>query len=91
LYLTVEYYDQPSGGNLLAEYNTAAAGLAGAYTSAGPSVTLGGTATWKTQTWVLTQADFAGRQNFGADFRLDGTVGVAVHRVTLSQKPPRGA
>lgn len=84
LALSVEYYDSPAGGSLQVQYDTSTAGLGGAYTPAAPNLTLGGTAAWKTQTWTLAQADFTGRQNFGADFRLAGTPGVAVHRVTLA-------
>ena len=90
LYLTVEYYDQPAGGFLHASYNSTGAGIPGAYTSAGNSLTLGGTATWKTTTWTLTDADFTGRQNNAADFRITGSPGVAVHRLTLSRTPPTG-
>ncbi len=90
LYLTTEYYDQPAGGTLHASYNAPAPGIPGAYTSAGAPITLGGTAAWKTYTWVMPQADFSGRQNFSADFRLSGTVGVAVHKITLSLNPPAG-
>ena len=88
LYLTVEYYDQPPGGTLHASYNSPTPGIGGAYASAGASLALGGAAAWKTQTWILAEADFTGRQNFAADFRLTGSAGVAVHRVTLSLNPP---
>ncbi len=88
LYLTVQYYDQPSGGTLQAEYDTTGTGLASAYASAGASLELGGTASWKTYTWTLSNADFTGQQNYDADFRLAGTVGVAVHAITLSLAPP---
>jgi|GEM_PF-1788687 len=43
---------------------------------------------WCTSVWKLNGVDFAGRQNWGADLRLQGSRGVAVHQVTLSTLPP---
>ncbi len=88
LELSVTYWDAPAGGMLHASYNSPAAGLAGAYTSAGPSVTLTGGGGWKTVTWTLSNADFTGRQNNRADFRLSGGAGLAVRRIRLTR--PKG-
>ena len=86
--LSVEYWDAPSRGTLHASYDTPAPGVAGAYASAGSTVTLSGAGGWKTATWTLSRADFTGRQNNGADFRVSGSPGVAIHRIRLAR--PRG-
>ena len=83
--LSVDYWDAPSGGTLHASYNTPAPGIAGAYASAGSTNRLSGAGGWKTVTWTLSRADFTGRQNNGADFRLSGSPGVAVQRIRLAQ------
>lgn len=90
LYLTIRYYDKPANGTISADYDSsiASAPVNGAYENTG-NVTLGGTAAWKTQTWTLKDALFQGKENGNADFRLDGTVGVAVSEVILSLAPPR--
>ncbi len=92
LYLTIRYYDQPAKGSISADYDSSIAGapVNGAYENTG-SVTLGGTAAWKTQTWTLKDASFQGKENGGADFRLDGTVGVAVSEVILSLNAPKSS
>ncbi len=43
---------------------------------------------WHSHTWKLTSVDFAGRQNYGADLRLVGHNGIAIHRLTLTLRPP---
>jgi hypothetical protein len=90
LYLTVRYYDTPAKGQLSADYDSSisTAPVNGAYENTG-NITLGGTAAWKTQTWTLKDALFQGKENGNADFRLDGTVGVAVSEVILSLTPPK--
>ncbi len=89
VYLTVRYYDASKGGTLSADYDSSdtSAPVNGAYENTG-SITLGGTSTWKTQTWKLTNALFQGKENGNADFRLDGTPGVQIAEVILSLTPP---
>jgi hypothetical protein len=90
LWLTVTYADSPRGGQIHASYNSSdqAATLHGAYTSVGSPTLLPGGNGWTRQTWVLRDALFIGAQNFGADLRLSGTPGVAVHEVQLAQHAP---
>ncbi len=81
----------PGGaGGLLIQYNAS-----GRPSTAPPNAYRGTVAAvlprrgvWRTQTWKLTQVDFGGRQNGGADLRLMGTPGIAVHRITLSLRAP---
>ena len=79
----------PIGGTglLHIQYDSTLATLAGAYKST-TAVFSAGKDIWHTYTWKLAQVDFAGRQNAGADLRLSGPPGVAVHQVTLSLRPP---
>ena len=100
LYLTVEYYDQTQSGtcstttpcyvNYSYDSSIASAPVNGAYAGTAQQ-DLGGTSTWKTVTWKLTQVSFNQQENNNADFRLGGTVGLAVHKVVLSLQPPTTA
>lgn len=74
---------------LRVEYDSAdpTAPLNGAYKPA-PDAPKGTPGAWSTYTWGLTQAAFKQRQNFGADLRIVGTAGIAVHRVILSLNRP---
>lgn len=84
LWLTVRYYDAPTGLALQCDYNAATP-----YTGVAP-VTTTGSHTWKTATWTLAGADFKGSQNGGADLRLDAPVGLAIDRVQLTDHAPAG-
>jgi hypothetical protein len=83
----VAYFDGPAGAIALHyDSHDPGATLGGAYKTAAPGlVRLGGTNAWKTATFRLPDARFAGLQNGGADFRLavEGPAGVAVSSVTL--------
>ena len=48
-----------------------------------------GKGVWHTYTWKLTNMDFSGLQNAGADLRLTDSTGIAVHEVVLSLQPPK--
>jgi hypothetical protein len=43
---------------------------------------------WTTATWELTGVELQGAENCGADLRLAGSPGVAVHEVVLDTAPP---
>jgi len=92
LYLTVDYYDYPAKAQLTAQYDStiASAPVNGAYASTA-TVTTTGAHAWRTVTFKLTQVNFAEGENGGADFRLAGTLGLAVSRIVLSTQPPTGA
>ncbi len=100
MYLTVQYYDQSQAGAcsttvpcfLTYNYDStiASAPVNGAYAGT-TNQNLGGTAAWKTVTWKLTQTAFNEGENNQADFRIAGTVGVAVHSVVLSLQAPAAA
>ncbi len=90
LYLSVEYYDEAQGAMcaagscyLTANYGSSANPYAGT-----PSAALTGQKQWRWVTWELPQVSFQEQENNQADFRLAGTVGMAVHRVVLSPQPP---
>ncbi len=98
LYLTVQYYDQAQGATCTkaapcfwtADYDStvASAPVNGAYNNIGSQVNLGGTAAWITKTFKLANASLKEGENNSADFRIDGTIGLAVHQVTLSDTAP---
>jgi len=46
---------------------------------------------WQIHTWKISNVNFRGRQNYGADLRLSGTPGIAIHQITLSTQPPSQA
>jgi len=69
--LVVEYFDHAKGRfTVQFDGNHPAAPLHGAYSLARRSVTLRGTATWKTARFRLAGARFANLQHAGTDFRL---------------------
>ncbi len=79
----------PSGGSGLGiNYNSRVPTLAGAYKTTTAVFQGAGKAVWHTNTWKLTNVDFGGRENAGADLRLFCAAGIAVHRVTLSVQRP---
>ena len=83
----------PSGGaSLRMDYNSSdpQAPVNGAYQSTAAALP-GAAGAWRSTTWKLTQVAFAGTENYGADLRLAGSPGVAVHAVTLSLQPPGAA
>jgi hypothetical protein len=91
----VAYVDGPAGA-LALHYDSHDAGatLRGAYKAAAPGrIRLGGTNAWKTATFRLPGARFAGLQNGGADFRLavEGPAGVAVSGITLRRWSDTGS
>jgi len=69
------------------QYNSHRPTLGGAYRGTPPAYAFRANL-WHTVTWKLTDVDFAGRQNAGADLRLCGGYGLAVHQIVLSLKPP---
>jgi len=91
IWIEMRYYDSPAGLQLLCEYDSddTSAPLHGAYTPTAV-ITTGGSATWKTVLWPLNGADFTGAQNNGADLRIDGLPGLALHQITLSVTQPHG-
>ncbi len=80
----------PSSASFHIDYNSSNAGapMSGAYQGT-PDELWGGKDTWHIKTWKLTGVDFAGRQNFGADLRIGGSAGIAVHQLILSLRPPK--
>lgn len=77
----------PSPMSLAVQYNSSdpSAPSDGAYASTPSALPLAG---WQTQTWKLTGVHWDGGQNFGADLRISGSVGVAVQKVALSLQAP---
>lgn len=82
--------DWPFHSGLTIQYNAKlhTAPMCGAYTRASGFASPVVGKHWRTYTWKLTDVDFAGRQNGGADLRLACPPGIAVHAVTLSMRPP---
>jgi hypothetical protein len=79
--VTVSYFDTGSGTwQLQYDSNDSSAPVGGAYSPAG-TVQLQDSGTWKTATFTVSNARFAGRQNCGADFRIAGPVPVTIHEV----------
>lgn len=72
----------PNAAALGLQYNSATAGPYDATPTVIPS------AGWQTQTWKLTNVHWDEGQNYGADLRLSGSPGVAVHEIVLSLNPP---
>lgn len=66
--MSIEYYDLAGTGFTL-QYDSKAGGQSGMYSQVN-TVHATGTNTWKTVEFILKDALFAGRQNAGADFRL---------------------
>lgn len=85
VHLKIQYYDSPAKGQIGYNYDSTitSAPVHGAYAGT-TMLTLAGKAVWNTVDWKLTKVHFARGENNGADFRLAGTVGTAVHRVTVS-------
>ena len=77
----------PSPASLQIDYNSSnpSAPVSGAYDS---TASVFPPARWQVHTWKLTNVAWGGRQNFSADLRLSGAVGVAVHQVVLRLRPP---
>ena len=76
-----------AGFGLRLQYNSTRPTLAGAYKSTKPVFPYH-TKAWHSVAWKLTDVDFAGRENGGADLRIAGSPGMAVHQVVLSLQPP---
>jgi hypothetical protein len=77
----------PSSASISLQYTSTntSAPVDGAYD--GTSSTFPG-AGWQTFTWKLTQVHWNEKENFGADLRIAGAPGIAVHKVVLSVNPP---
>ncbi len=77
----------PSPASLQIDYNSSntTAPVAGAYDS---TASVFPSAHWQVHTWKLVDVAWGGRQNFSADLRLSAAVGVAVHQLVLSLRPP---
>lgn len=77
----------PSPASLQIDYNSSnrSAPVSGAYDSTPAVLASPG---WQVHTWKLSDVAWGGRQNFAADLRLSGAVGVAVHQVVLGLRPP---
>ncbi|MGC8624960.1 MAG: hypothetical protein ACP5VQ_06815, partial [Phycisphaerae bacterium] len=79
----------PNGDSTLqVQYNSKIRTLAGTSKPTNAIFVDGKTNAWHTYTWKLTGVDFGGRENAGADLRLSGSSGIAVHQVVLSIQPP---
>ena len=74
----------PSSASMHLDYDSSASD---AYKST-PTIFPAGKGTWETNTWKLANTDFRGRENFGADLRIAGAPGIAIHQVTISSAPP---
>ncbi len=77
----------PSATSIGIQYTSsdAAAALDGAYDSTSSAFP---TAGWQTQTWRLTQVQWDGKENWGADLRISGGNGIAVHKLVLGTAAP---
>lgn len=77
----------PSPVDLSVQYNSSdfSASLDGAYEGTATVLPNPG---WQEHTWELTDVHWDGEENDGADVRLAGGPGVAVHQVVLSLNPP---
>ncbi|MHC4798846.1 MAG: PKD domain-containing protein, partial [Planctomycetota bacterium] len=84
VYITCKYYDAGSGSIRL-EYD----GIGGAYTQAA-SVSIGGTGTWQSYSWQVTDGYFGGRQNGNSDFRIYRTTGqtMYLYKIEVANQPP---
>ncbi|HIE52964.1 MAG TPA: hypothetical protein EYP85_14530 [Armatimonadetes bacterium] len=83
----IEYFDEGRGTFLVEYDSTAGEDIESRYKDSA-TVRLRDTKRWCTARLTLPDAHFAGRENYGADFRLNGVV--AVRRVTLrTQIPPQ--
>lgn len=76
----------PSSASMHIDYDSSAP-MGGAYQGA-PTIFPAGKNNWETYTWKITNADFRGRENFGADLRIAGSPGMAIHQVTISSAAP---
>ena len=85
--ITVQYLDRGAGAWTL-HYDSADGALAhaGAYKSLEP-VRLTDSGEWRTQTLAVSDARFAGRQNFAADFRIHSSVPLCLARVAVAKGP----
>ncbi|UCD28004.1 MAG: hypothetical protein JSV03_13025 [Planctomycetota bacterium] len=84
LYIGIDYYDE-GYGSLTLQYDAPGH----AYTNGG-SVTLTNTLTWKQHVYHITDAYFANRQNFDADFRIFGGTNTTFYLdvVHVAEEPP---
>ncbi len=79
----------PNGNSSLqVQYNSKIPTLAGTSKPTKAIFANGQTYIWHSVTWKLTDVDFVGRENAGADLRICGSPGMAVHKVVLSLQPP---
>ena len=79
----------PNGNSTLqVQYNSKILTLAGTSKPTNAVFVDGKADVWHTYTWKLTGVDFGGRENAGADLRLSGSPGIAVHKVVLSLQLP---
>lgn len=79
--IKVEYFDETTDSRLILEYD----GRSGPYTTAAP-VSLEGSGTWKSTSFIVQDASFKGRQNDGADFRFsleNSKTPMALHSVSI--------
>jgi len=84
VYVTCDYYDAGTGIVRL-EYD----GTGGAYTNA-EDVAIGGTNTWQSYTWQITDGYFGGRQNSNSDFRIYRATDQTMYldKVQVTDGPP---
>lgn len=83
--LTVEYWDKAVEGEqgFKLSYDSVQRPSARA-----PTTFFGGSNTWKTATYLIENANFAGRQEQGADFRLFCTdTGFCIRRIAIEKIP----
>ncbi len=80
LWAQVQYYDFPTGLQLHCDYGSQGGGA----TTPTTTVTTAGTLVWKTAVWQLADADFAGKQEEGADLRIAASPDLAIRQVLLS-------
>ncbi len=104
LYATVEYYNKNTTSGvtcsstalncaLLVNYDSSiGTGVAAAYANATPILNaVNGSGAWTTQVFTLSSIQFTGAENNGADLRLAGSAGIAVHSIQLSVTKPTAA
>ena len=84
--VTIEYFDAEASAkqSFILSYDSVQYNW-----SNGPNTTttLTGTNTWKTVTYTLDDAKFAGRENNSADFRINTSVPICFHSITIEKFP----
>ena len=86
--IDVEYYDRSNNVTLDLQYN----GTNGVYTVHPKQIQTQGSSEWRTVRYNIADAYFGGRQNGGADFRLNVVDNLAVHldRIWVTALPLLG-